>query len=178
MLSTLETIVSLLNTLILSCLKALRRQDCYHVPYFWGNLWIIYYSFVTKQHSCSIDCMANVLYFEAESLSFLCDSGYLWLTWRSFSATSASPCLPPSSLPSLPPSGSMLRPSRDLSHNWCVSRFNREELGDELGRKGRKSYLKGLLHLLMAWTLMMFLWGNAAQLSVCFCCWCCRKIWL
>lgn len=99
MLSTLETIVSLLNTLILSCLEALRRRDCYHVPYFWVNLWIIYYSFVTKQHSCSIDCMAIVLYFEAESLSFLCDSGYLWLTWRSFSATSASPFLPSSLLP-------------------------------------------------------------------------------
>lgn len=78
----------------------------------------------------------------------------LWLTWRIFNPLLLS--LPPATQPA--PLHPSLLPDQRYGHHvtchWSVSRFNREEMRDEPGRKGRGSYiLKGLQHLLKAWTL-------------------------
>lgn len=149
------------------------KQHEFDFCYFWVKQGPVYDPNVTKKHAKTMT--ARKLHYCALFWSRVTELP-VWFRLSVADLTQilcniSLPPLPPLP-PPLPPSGSMLQPSRDLSHNWCVSRFNREELGEELGRKGRISYLKGLLHLLMAWALMMFLWDNTAYLCVCVACVC------
>lgn len=96
----------------------------------------------------------NALLFWSHSLAFL--------VWFRLSLTDLTQFLgnigPSRPLPPfipathLPPSGSMLRRSRDLSYNWCVSRFNREEIEKWAVRLERVSWVQKRLERVKRWT--------------------------